>query len=56
MLLNLTCDSDGNELFRDAPIGLQLVGRTMEEEAVIAMAQVVEVALEQYIDKTGHDI
>jgi len=28
----------------------------MEEEAVIAMTEVVEVALEQYIEKTGYNV
>jgi len=46
----------GNKLFRDAPIGLQLVGRSMEEEAVIAMTEVVEMALEKYVEKTGCNV
>jgi len=33
------------ETFRDAPVGLQLVGRTQEEEAVIGMSEIVEKAL-----------
>ncbi|KAF8314220.1 general amidase [Clavulina sp. PMI_390] len=32
-------------IFADAPVGLQLVGRTHEEEAVLAMAEVVDAAL-----------
>ncbi|KAK7059185.1 hypothetical protein VNI00_001812 [Paramarasmius palmivorus] len=34
--------------FKDAPIAIQVVGRTLEEEAVIAMAEIVDTAL-----KTG---
>ena len=37
--------SDDPELFHGLPIGLQLVGRTLEEEAVIAMAEIVDRAL-----------
>ncbi|KAG6382122.1 general amidase [Boletus reticuloceps] len=33
------------ETFHDAPICLQLVGRTLEEEAVIAMTEIVDAAL-----------
>lgn len=29
----------------NAPVGLQLVGRTLEEEAVIAMTEIVDAAL-----------
>ncbi|OCH96445.1 general amidase [Obba rivulosa] len=36
--------------FWNAPVGLQLIGRTMEEEAVIAMTEIVDAAL-----KSGHD-
>ncbi|TFK57254.1 general amidase [Heliocybe sulcata] len=32
-------------MFRDAPIALQLIGRTLEEEALIAMAEIVDAAL-----------
>ncbi|KAI0651823.1 general amidase [Trametes meyenii] len=35
------------ETFKNAPVGLQLVGRTLEEEAVIAMTQIVDAALMQ---------
>ena len=31
--------------FVNAPISIQLVGRTLEEEAVIAMAEIVDAAL-----------
>ncbi|KAH9951542.1 general amidase [Amylocystis lapponica] len=33
------------ETFRNAPVGLQLVGRSLEEEAVIAMTEIVDAAL-----------
>ncbi|KLO19358.1 general amidase [Schizopora paradoxa] len=36
------------EIFKGAPIALQLVGRTLEEEAVIAMTEVVDKALKEY--------
>ncbi|KAI0778159.1 general amidase [Trametes elegans] len=47
----LTADDKENyelydpETFKNAPIGLQLVGGTLEEEAVIAMTEVVDAAL-----------
>jgi len=34
-------------IFKDAPVGLQLVGRTHEEEAVLAMTEVVDNALKR---------
>ncbi|KAG1755245.1 general amidase [Suillus paluster] len=33
------------EKFKNAPVGLQLVGRTLEEEAVIRMTEIVDAAL-----------
>ncbi|KAI0344211.1 general amidase [Trametopsis cervina] len=36
------------ELFHGLPVGLQLIGRTQEEEAVIAMMEVVDKALKAY--------
>ncbi|KAG5636313.1 hypothetical protein H0H81_008427 [Sphagnurus paluster] len=33
------------EIYRDAPIAIQVVGRTQEDEAVIAMAEIVDAAL-----------
>lgn len=41
----LSYSSDEPEVFRDAPVGLQLVGRTLEEESVIAMTEIVDAAL-----------
>lgn len=37
--------SDDPQVFMNAPVGLQLVGRTLEEEAVIAMTEIVDAAL-----------
>lgn len=39
--------TDDPHIFKDAPVGLQLVGRTHEEEAVLAMTGVVENALKR---------
>lgn len=40
-----TINSDDPEIFKNAPICLQLVGRTLEEEAVIKMTEIVDGAL-----------
>ena len=39
---------DDPEMFHGLPIGLQLVGRTLEEEAVIAMTEIVDRALKDF--------
>jgi len=36
---------DSPETFKNAPVGLQLVGQTQEDEAVIAMTEIVDAAL-----------
>lgn len=36
---------DDPSTFKNAPVALQLVGRTQEEEAVIAMTEIVDAAL-----------
>ncbi|EPQ61159.1 amidase [Gloeophyllum trabeum ATCC 11539] len=36
------------KLFHGAPVGLQLIGRTLEEEAVIAMTEILDNALGKY--------
>lgn len=36
---------DSPKTFKNAPVGLQLVGRTQEDEAVIAMTEIVDAAL-----------
>ncbi|KAF8905934.1 general amidase [Gymnopilus junonius] len=35
--------------FKDAPIGIQIIGRTLEEEAVIAMGEIVDSAIKAKI-------
>lgn len=40
--------TDDPEVFKGAPISLQVVGGTHEEEAVIAMTEVVDKALKAY--------
>ncbi len=44
--LIISCPPDDPELFDGLPVGLQLIGRTLEEEGVIAMTEVVVTALE----------
>ncbi|KAF7977397.1 hypothetical protein HWV62_4023 [Athelia sp. TMB] len=41
------------EVFRDAPVGLQLVGRTLEEEAVIGMTEIVDAAIKNFCGAEG---
>ncbi|EJD42742.1 general amidase [Auricularia subglabra TFB-10046 SS5] len=41
------------EKFENAPVGLQIVGRTQEDEAVIAMAEIVDVAVKKYKEARG---
>lgn len=45
MLLLTESQTDNPETFWNAPIGLQLIGRCQEEEAVIAMTEIVDAAL-----------
>ncbi|KAF8295664.1 general amidase [Clavulina sp. PMI_390] len=40
-------------IFKGAPVGLQLVGRTHEEEAVLAMTEVVDAALKKFQPETS---
>lgn len=42
---NLMTVSDDPETFKNAPVCLQLVGRTLEEEAVVKMTEIVDAAL-----------
>ena len=46
-LRTLTTISDDPSTFDNAPIAVQLVGRTQEEEAVIGMAEIVDAALKK---------
>ena len=41
--------SDNPEIFKDAPIAIQIVGRTLEEEGIIAMGEIVDIALKKHI-------
>jgi len=43
--MTLTLTSDDPAIFKDAPIAVQIVGRTGEEEAVIRFGEIVDSAL-----------
>lgn len=43
------CALDDPETFWNAPVSLQLVGRAQEEEAVIAMTEIVDAALKEQV-------
>lgn len=45
VLLIYALFADDPQLFHGLPVGLQLIGRTLEEEGVIAMTEVVDRAL-----------
>ena len=45
---------DDPKVFHGAPVGLQLVGKTLEEEAVLAMTGIVVEALRSGINRTAH--
>lgn len=47
-MLNEGLRTDDPSTFANAPVGLQLSGRTLEEEAVIAMTEIVDEALKKY--------
>jgi len=36
---------DEPSIFQNAPISIQVIGRTLEEEAVIAMSEIVDTAI-----------
>jgi len=44
--------SDEPALFKDAPISIQVIGRTLEEEAVIRLGEIVDDALKAKIQAT----
>jgi Asp-tRNA(Asn)/Glu-tRNA(Gln) amidotransferase A subunit family amidase len=44
MILNVW-GADTPETYKDAPVGLQIVARTHEDEALIRMAEIVDQAL-----------
>jgi amidase len=43
--------SDAPEKFKDAPIGIQVVGRTQQEEALIGMTEIVDRSLKAHQSK-----
>ena len=43
--------SDDPETFKNAPISIQVVGRTLEEEALVGISEVVDQALQAYKSK-----
>lgn len=47
-MLKVVATPDHPETFEKAPVGLQLVGQTLEEEAVLAMTEIVDAALKGY--------
>ncbi len=44
-VLKVIAPPDHPETFEKAPVGLQLVGQMLEEEAVLAMSEIVDAAL-----------
>ena len=44
-------EDDSPETFKNAPVGLQLVGQCQEDEAVIAMMEIVDAALRAKHDR-----
>jgi amidase len=44
---------DATNLFTGCPVGLQLIGRSQEEEAVIAMTEIVDNALTAFKVKSA---
>ena len=42
------CLTDHPDVFRGMPVGLQLIGRTLEEEAVIGMVELVDAAIKKH--------
>ena len=42
------CVLDNTDIFSGCPVGLQLIGRTLEEEAVLRMTYIVDEALKKY--------
>ena len=47
LLDELTWCVDDPSTFANAPISVQVVGRTLEEEAVIGMSEIVDVAVKR---------
>ena len=47
-LLTRALAADDPAVFKNAPISVQVVGRTLEEEAVIAMSEIVDNAIKKF--------
>lgn len=47
-MLAKTANVDDADLYNGAPVGLQLVGRRLQEEKVLALTDVVVAALEGF--------
>ena len=47
ILTHYILHSDDPAIFKGTPIALQLVGRTLEDEAVIGMAEIVDAAIKK---------
>lgn len=43
---------DDAELFDGAPVGLQIMGRRLEEEKVIGMMRAITQALQEYVGRS----
>lgn len=41
--------SDEPSTFKNAPISVQVIGRTLEEEAVIGMSEIVDAAVNAFV-------
>lgn len=52
VLLLIICEDDP-EVYHGAPATVQLIGRRLDEERLLSMAQLVVDALEQYKTKHG---
>lgn len=44
--------TDQSHLFDGCPVGLQIIGKTLEEEAVLRMTYIVDEALQRWGSKT----
>ena len=52
LLTSLTVNVDDPNVFANAPISIQVIGRTLEEEAVIAMSERVDAAVKKFKAET----
>lgn len=50
--LTATLPPDDPATFKGTPIALQLVGRTLEDEAVIGMTEIVDAAIKEHQKKS----